>query len=265
VVYALRTNNSMNNGAGQFNTLTLSGSGAGGGLLVYGASTIQPNLKSGPNGEYELPVYNSANLTLSGDISANGVTKFGVGVLTIGKDQGDAARGTGLGYNKGWVVNEGQLTPATFGALGNVGTVANPNLVYLNASQSGAAQLNLNIASANLAAYTYTSGRIVAVDNAVIAFNPGAADRIQATNDVEVQSTGGTLLDAQLRVNVSQAGALLQAGTLLLSNADAFTNGGALVNVAYNTNVSEAVNAGFSVARLAGGSNRLTKWGAATL
>jgi hypothetical protein len=51
---------------------------------------------------------------------------------------------------------------------------------------------------------------------------------------------------------------------LLLSNADAFTNGGAIVNVAYNTNVSEAVNAGFSVARLSG-SNRLTKWGAATL
>ncbi|NBV33796.1 MAG: hypothetical protein EBR81_08450, partial [Proteobacteria bacterium] len=264
VVYALRTNQNINNGAGQFNTITLSGGTVGGGLLVYGANTIQPNIKSGTSGQYELPVYNSAAVTLSGDISANGITKFGTGVLTIGKDQGDAARGSGLGYNKGWVVNEGQLTLSTFGGLGNVGTAGNPNLVYLNASQSGAAQLNLTVSSANLTEYTYTSGRIIAVDNAVVAFNPAAADRIQAINDIEVQSTGGTLLDAQLKLTISQAGSVLQAGTLLLSNADAFTNGGVQINVNYGTNVSESVNAGFSVARLSG-SNRLTKWGAGTM
>ena len=53
-------------------------------MLSYGAGTIQPNLKSGPNGEYELPVYNSAALTLSGDISAVPETSTSLGLLALG-------------------------------------------------------------------------------------------------------------------------------------------------------------------------------------
>ncbi|NBV85017.1 MAG: hypothetical protein EBS01_01850, partial [Verrucomicrobia bacterium] len=281
-VYALRTNQSINNGVGQFNTLTLSGGTAGGGLLVYGSGVIQSNIKSGTSGQYELPVYVAANSlsTLSGDISAgtlaggtllgggnfvvsSGIIKFGAGTLAISKDQSDAARGVGLGYSNGWVVNEGSLTLGVFGALGN--SVAS-NTVYLNGSAIGASQLNLTVNSPNLYSYTYSSGRIIAVDNAVLNFDPGGNDRIQAINDVEVQSTGGSLLDAQLRVlfTNTRQGSILQAGSLYLSNAGSTTNGAAQINVAYGTNVSESVNAGFSVAALSG-SNRLVKWGAGTM
>ena len=228
-VYALRTNQNINNGAGQFNTLTLSGGTAGGGgLLAYGTATIQTNLKSGTLGQYELPVYVAPGfaLTLSGDISAGtqaasglvaaGVTKFGAGALVLAKEQSDAARGTGFGYANGWTVNEGSLTLNVFGALGNA--VAT-NAVYLNASSSGPATLNLNAVSNNPLNATYTSGRIIALDNAVINLNAGANDRLQSIADVEIQSTGSTLLDAQLKVvlggslnTILQAGSLYQIG-----------------------------------------------------
>jgi hypothetical protein len=181
--------------------------------------------------------------------------------LTISKDQSDAARGLGNGYSGGWNVNEGQLTLGVMGALGNAGTAAAPNVVNLNGSTvSGAAQLNLTVPTANPLNVTYTSGRIVAVDNATLNFDPGATDRTQTINDVELQSTGGSLLDAQLKVlfTNNRARSILQAGTFLLSS------GNGQVNVAYGTNVSESVTSGFSVARLAGTGN-LTKWGAATM
>ena len=267
VIYSLRTNNSINNGAGQFNTLTVSANATGGGLLFYGASTVQPNIKSGSTGQFELPIYAGAAVTLSGDISATGITKFGTGVLTIAKDQSDAARGNGNGYNKGWNITEGQLTVGAFGSLGNVGTVANPNIVFLGASQGGgAAQLNLNLNQGNTLNTTYTSGRIVALDNAVIAWDPQADDRTQTINDVQIQSTGGVLLDAQLRFAVgnTRKRSILETGVLSLVDAAGYSNGGAIINVAYGSNVSEGVSTGVSVASLSG-SDRLTKWGAGTL
>ncbi|EDY20583.1 autotransporter-associated beta strand repeat protein [Chthoniobacter flavus Ellin428] len=271
VIYALMTNNNISNGPGQFNTITLSGTGASGsnvgGLLVYTNSvTIQSNIKAGTGGQFELPIYNSSALALNGDISAAGVTKFGTGVLTIGKDQSDAARGVGNGFNSGWVVNEGQLTLGAFGSLGNVGTAANPNLVLLNGSQSGAAQLNLTLNQGNTSNATYTSGRIVVLDNAVINYDPQANDRTQTINDVQVQSTGGTLMDAQLKFTFtnSRARSILETGVLSLTDASGFSNGGTQLTVTWGSNVTNGTSAGVSVASLAG-SDRLTKWGAGVL
>ncbi len=271
VIYALMTNNSISNGVGQFDTITLSGTGASGsnvgGLLAYtNAVTIQANIKAGANGQFELPIYDSSALTLSGDISAAGVTKFGIGALTIAKDQSDAARGVGNGYNSGWVVNEGQLTLGAFGSLGNVGTAANPNLVLLNGSQTGAAQLNLLLNPANTANATYTSGRIVVLDNGIINYDSGANDRTETINDVQVQSTGGTMEDAQLKFTFtnSRQRNILQTGVLSLTDASGYSNGGAQITVTWGSNVTNGTSSGVSVASLSG-SDRLTKWGAGVL
>ncbi|MDB6076167.1 MAG: Autotransporter-associated beta strand repeat protein, partial [Verrucomicrobiaceae bacterium] len=278
VLYALgfaTATATVSNAAGQINTITLSGTGASastfGGIIAGAfAVTINPNIKAGSSGQFELPIFvngTSANATiLNGDIAANGITKFGAGTLTIGKDQSDLARGIGNGYNNGWVVNEGQITLSTFGSLGNVGSAAKPNLIKLNGSAAGAAQLNLNLNQTNTLNATYTSGRIIALDNATIAWDPQADDRTQTINDVQVQSTGGVLLDAQMRFTIggTRKRSVLETGVLSLVNAPGYTFGGTQINVGYGSNVSEGVSTGVSVAALSG-DNRLTKWGAGTL
>ncbi len=268
-IFALATNSNISNGAGQVDTITLSGTGATsttmGGLIFSAASTVQPNIKAGSAGQFELPVDvlagNTANL--NGDITATGITKFGTGTLSINKDQSSAARGAG--YTSGWVVNEGTLT---LGAFGSLGDAVSSNTVTLNGSASGASILTLAVNSGSTTNATYTSGRIIAVDNAQINYDPGADDRTQTIGDVQVQSTGGTLLDAQLNFNYTTARnrTLLDTGVLSLIDAPGAvdTNGGAIINVAWGANLTAATSSGVSVAALSG-TDRLRKWGAGTL
>jgi autotransporter-associated beta strand protein len=275
VIYAMSISAAatISNAIGQLNTITLDGAGAsganiGGIIASNNAITIAANIKAGSNGQFELPIFVNGNTTtITGDISANGITKFGVGTLTITKDQSDAARGTGNGLSGGWVVNEGVLNVGAFGALGNA--VAT-NTVTLNGAASSSAQLTLAVNSGNATNSTYTSGRIIAVDNAVINIDQGADDRTQTISDVQVQSTGGALLDAQLKFNYTTARnrSLLDTGVLSLVDAPGSLNngqtGGAIINVAWGTALTGATSTGVSVAALSG-SDRLRKWGAGTL
>ena len=276
--WASRAASAITNSAGQINTITLDGVGGTpgttfGGILSGNFTTsIAANLKAGSTGQFELPIYiNTATMTLSGDISATGITKFGSGTLSITKDQSDAARGTGNGYSNGWVVNEGTLSVGAFGALGNAVVT---NTVTLNGSATGAAVLTLGVNTiSNTTNATYTSGRIIAVDNAQINFDPGAAattadDRTQSISDVQVQSTGGTFLDAQLKINYTSVRNrdLLETGVLSLIDAPGATdtNGGSIINVAWGSTLTAATSSGVSVAALSG-TDRLRKWGAGTL
>lgn len=259
-MYDLRTNNTINNGFGQFNTITLSNGAAGGGLIVTNAAvTINPNLSFGSAGQYEGLIYIAGNTTqLNGDVNAMGITKFGAGALQINQDQSDLARGPGAGYSNGWTINEGQLTANTFGSLGNA--VAG-NTVTLNGSVNGAGTLRLQANSGNSLNQTYTSGKIIVLDNGIISYDPGGDDRISTISDLQIISTGGTTLDAQLRVDNNRARTLLQAGTLTITGA----NAGAIVNVNMsnpNSNLTNGTSSGLSIASIIGTADQhLTKWG----
>ena len=277
VIYALgiTTTATISTGAGQFNTITVSGTGATstsmGGILVGNvAAVINSNIKAGAAGQFELPIYlGGSTTTINGDLSATGITKFGAGTLVINKDQSDAARGPGNGYSGGWVVNEGGLTIQAMGGLGNavVG-----NTVTLNGSTTGQATLNLNVQTGNTANQVFTSGKIIAVDNALINWTPNAADRTQTIADVNVQSTGGTALDAQLQVNIPNSRSILEAGVLSITGAN-FQGGtaaapGAIINVNASAiaGLTNGISSGFSAASLSGAADsRLTKWGSGVL
>ncbi len=254
-------------GATNDSTITFSGSGSDvGGIITSGTATINPNLKFGTTGTNEALINTvGGSLTFNGNLTAGAVTKFGANSLIVSNDQSDAARGVGQGYSGGWVVNEGTLQLSTFGSAGN----ATPsNTITLNGSQLGAAQLNLRAQPLDtLLNYNYTSGRIVAVDNAVIDWDPGASDRVHSIADLEIQQSGGNgPVDAQLRFANNRDRSILSAGQLTLTNH-------AIVNVdatadrsvffAYtlnNANLTTGTSSGLSVASLSGSGN-LTKWG----
>jgi autotransporter-associated beta strand protein len=275
VIYALRTPNNISNAPGQFNTITLSGSGTGGGLLLTGnGQIIAPNVKFGPNGEFEAPIYIASGVTanFTGDISATGITKFGTGVLQINKDQSTAARGVisavNQGFASGWTINEGQVTANVFGALGDA-VATNP--VTLNGSNAGAAILRLQANQANLGLAYYSMGDLNVVDNGSISYDPAADDRTQALgaagalSNILVTSTGGTSLDAQLLFGTNRSRTVLTAGDLIVSG----TNAGALLNVGQSaqTNfLTSGSSSGLSVASLKGTADqRIDKWGNAVL
>lgn len=279
-IYALRggafTLNSPT-GANNYGTLNFIGSGSDmGGVISTGAFVINPNLRFGSGGTGEAIFYTGGNITVNGNLTAGGVTKFGIGgSLIIANDQSDAARGAGAGYSSGWVVNEGSIQFSQFGSAGN----ADPNnTIVLNGAQATSAQLNLRAQPGDtLLNYTYTSGRIIAVDNATIDWDPGADDRVHTIADVEIQQSGGVnagpangTVDAQLRIVNNRSRSILAAGSLTVTNnailnVDTTATGSPFAaysgNNAYLTN---GLSSGFSVASLIG-TERLTKWGDGTL
>ena len=275
-IYALRGGAfTLNSPTGA--TITFTGSGSDvGGVVSSGAFTINPNLKFGASGTNEAIFYTGGNITVNGNITAGGVTKFGVGgSLIIANDQSDAARGVGNGYSSGWVVNEGAIQFSQFGSAGN----ADPNnTVVLNGAQATSAQLNLRAQPGDsLLNYTYSSGRIIAVDNATIDWDPGADDRVHTIADVEIQQSGGIgngptsgTVDAQLRIANNRNRSILAAGTLTVTNnailnVDTTAVGSPFAAYAGNGGyLTNGLSSGFSVASLAG-SERLTKWGDGTL
>ncbi len=279
-IFALRsTGFSLNSPTGANNnaTITFTGSGSDvGGVVSSAAFVINPNLKFGASGTNEAIFYTGGNITVNGNITAGGVTKFGIGgSLIIANDQSDAARGAGNGYSSGWVVNEGAIQFSQFGSAGN----ADPNnTIVLNGAQAASAQLNLRAQAADtLLNYTYTSGRIIAVDNATIDWDPNADDRVHTIADLEIQQSGGIgnatangTVDAQLRIVNNRNRSILAAGTFYVTNnailnVDTTAAGSPFAaytgNGAYLTN---GLSSGFSVASLVG-TSRLTKWGDGTL
>ncbi|MDB6120930.1 MAG: Autotransporter-associated beta strand repeat protein, partial [Verrucomicrobiaceae bacterium] len=274
-IYAMRVGAvTINNGAGQFNTITLNGAGtanSGGGIIFSGAGTINPNLNF--NG-FEGLIYTGAAGVLNGDISgvsAAGITKFGSSSLQINKDQSDLARGPGNGYSNGWTVNEGTLIVNAFGALGNA--VAS-NTVTLNGSVAGPATLTLQANQGSALNEFYSMGNLQVTDNAVISYAPGAVDRTQslgapgAFSNVTVNSTGGSLLDARLAIPISTTNfyrTLLQMGDVTASGA----NASVILDISQSTinnNLTSGVGVGVSIASLKGTADQtFKKWGNAEL
>ncbi|EDY17462.1 autotransporter-associated beta strand repeat protein [Chthoniobacter flavus Ellin428] len=272
----------LSNGTGQFDTVTLNGAGtanSAGGLIFSGTGTLNANLSF--NG-FEGLIYTASGVTgtINGDlsgISATGITKFGVGILAIGKDQTDLARGTGAGYSNGWNVNEGQLTPLTFGALGNAVSTNSVNLngnvagTATNAILPNAATLRLQLNQGNLGIAYYSMGNLNVTDLGSISYDPQSDDRTQALgaagalSNVTITSTGGSKEDAQLYFNDARNRAILQVGTLTVSGA----NAGAQLYIATTTqgsNITSGISSGLSVASLAGTSDqRIEKWGSGVL
>jgi autotransporter-associated beta strand protein len=264
-------------GANNDATIILTGSGADvGAVSSFGAFTINPNIKFGSDGANEGIFYTGSTLTVNGNITAGSITKFGTGgTLVITNDQSDAARGTGNGYQGGWVVNEGNLQLGQFGSAGNAHA---ENTIVLNAAQAGSAALVLRAQPADtLLNYTYTSGRIIAVDNATIDWDPAADDRVHTIADVEIQQSGGIgadpangTVDAQLRIANNRNRSILAAGTLTVTNnaiLNVDTTAAGSPFAAYGGNglyLTNGLSSGFSVASLVG-SQRLTKWGDGTL
>jgi autotransporter-associated beta strand protein len=138
--------------------------------------------------------------------------------------------------------------------------------------------LNLRAQPADtLLNYTYSSGKIIAVDNATIDWDPAADDRVHTIADVEIQQSGGIgnapangTVDAQLRITHNRNRSILSAGTLTVTNnailnVDTTATGSPFA--AYGGNggyLTNGLSSGFSVASLVG-SQRLTKWGDGTL
>ncbi|MBL9131199.1 MAG: autotransporter-associated beta strand repeat-containing protein, partial [Verrucomicrobiaceae bacterium] len=283
VIYGLRiagANLTLSSPTGANNdaTITFGGSGADVGAISNSAagtstSVIHPNLKFGATGTNEAIFYLGNTLTVAGNITAGSITKYGTGQLNIANDQSDAARGTGQGYSGGWIINEGQVNLQSFGSAGNA--VAS-NKIVLNGSNASSATLFLRAQPADtLLNYTYTSGRIIAVDNAAIDWDAGANDRVHSIADLEIQQSGGIgnaaangTQDALLRVTLAsgRARSILSAGSLTVTsnavlNVDATSNAASFTaygnNNAYLTN---GVSMGLSVSQLVG-TQRLTKWG----
>ena len=262
-VYALRINRDINSAVGQYNTITIGGTGANiGGLIAQGNNlAVNANLKFGASGTNEGVIYNSVTMTMNGDLTASSITKFGAGNLTIGKDQTDAARGAGNGFSGNWVVNGGTLQFNTLGGAGNGGTIT------LNSSSTATAAgstLTLNINPLTPLLAQYTMGRIIAVDNAIINVDPQASDRTIGISDLEIFSTDTTgLSPARLRINVGRDRSMLNAGTLHLTGTGNSILDLALVN-ATNGQITSGNSTGVTIAGL-NGSNNLIKWGNAAL
>lgn len=281
VIYALRSSGnfalSSPTGANNDATVTFGGSASDVGGVISSASTftINPNLKFGTDGLNEAIFYAGGNIQLNGNLTAGSVTKFGTGTLVIANDQSDAARGVGNGYSGGWVVNEGGLQLSNFGSAGNAD--AN-NTIVLNGSTASSGNLILRAQPGDtLLNYTYTSGRITAVDNATIDWDPGADDRVHKISDIEIQQSGGHgaaptngNVDAQLRIINNRSRSILAAGQLYVTNnailtVDTTATGSPFI--AYGGNggyLTNGLSSGMSIAAI-NGSDRLTKWGDGTL
>jgi len=212
-------------------TITFAGSGANIGSLLLANNTgtdntttlITPNLKFGTTGTqegfifFQNPGGTNRTATIAGNLTANGITKFGSGLVIIANDQSDAARGNGNGYSNGWVVNEGTLQLGTFGLAGNA---TGTNTITLNGSQLGVSPAQpARQPQSSLLNYSYTLGKIIAVDNATIDWDAGADDRVHSIGDIEIQQDGGNgPVDAQLRIAIPGARRILSAGTLTVAN-----------------------------------------------
>jgi autotransporter-associated beta strand protein len=257
-VYALRTSQNISSGVGQYNTLTFADGATDaerGGLITTGTPTIATNLRFGTTGTKEGIIFTAGNTILSGDIYAGSLTKFGGSTLTIGKDQTAAANGTGFAGN--WTVNGGALTLNTLGASGDGGTIT------LNSSSTttgAGTTLNLVANPGSSLNGQYTMGRIIGVDNAIVAVNVGIADSAVGISDLESFSTDTTgLSPARLRVTVANTRSVLNAGTLHLTGT-----GNSIIDInaaAVNNQItSGATGAGLNVSGL-NGSRDLIKWG----
>ncbi len=239
-VYALRTSQTINVG-GPFNSITL----RSGGLIGTGG-TINPNLVfNNGGGNIEARIFTTNTLTLAGTITANGVTKFGAGNLTVAVPQPN--------YASGWTVNSGTLQ---INDLQGLGQSVPGNGVTLNgalttgglASQAfGQTTLNFNRDDGSPETMVFTGGPITVINEGTIRMgsvsndrnilipaitldSTGTDSRVSLTLDVPFSrvrhgTTNLTLLDDAI-VRVQDAGSTADTGRVVAAYANALTGTG---------------------------------------
>jgi autotransporter-associated beta strand protein len=259
-LYALRTNQSILSGAGQYNKITFSGNddvNRGGIISQNLAVVLGVDLQFGDNGDREGIIYvNNNTLTIQGDIYTGSLTKFGSNTLIMAKDQTADARGSGGGFTGAWTVNQGNLQLNTFGASGTGPITLNPSLPTTAAGTT----LLLRAIPGSALNGQYTMGKITMVDNAIIDVNANAADTTVSVNDLDVHSTDTTgLSPARARFVMNQQRSILGINTLTLTGT-----GGSIIDVnatALNNVITAGVSAGVTVNALGASANDLIKWG----
>lgn len=254
-VYALRTSQAINIAGGN-TTITLRSGGFISAPPGTTSITVQPNLVF-HNGTVpiEARIYASANtLTLTGALTANGITKFGNGILAINMPQ--------PGYTGGWTVNGGALQINDPRGLGD--SVAS-NTITLNGVQTTAGsvsqaitqtQLTLNRDNGTPEPVIFSGGTITVINEATL--------RLAATNDrtvqsppVVLQSTGASSVGFTLDVPNNRFVGIVPKLTL---NSDAFVR----VHDSGNTTDTGRITAAL-VPSLAGNDVDLIKTGNRTL
>ncbi len=188
-LYALRIRDGRTiSTAGEFNTITI----RSGGLISTGTANniINANLVFAADGttpSEALIFAHNRELTLYGQITAGGVTKFGDSYLNLRVDQPT--------YTSGWTINNGLLRAYTLGALG---TDAPTNIVTLNGGNiagTGTGQyptLYFGAATGSTEPATYTMGGVRIVESGrIYADMGGQDDRTQIIGPIEITKTDG--------------------------------------------------------------------------
>lgn len=213
-VYALRLQGNLNV-SGSNNTVTI----RSGGLILAGGgdSTSYADLRfldASDNPREALIFTHARSLYMRGQITADGVTKFGDNYLIMSVDQPN--------YSRGWTVNAGLLRADT---LGGLGTSDAGNTVLLNGGAvagggAGAAPtLYFNAATGSPEPATYSMGKTTAVDGARIYANFGGQDdRTQIMGDLDVLATSGPA-PAIVSLENTRSRAVMKTGMVTL-NAD---------------------------------------------
>lgn len=259
-LYALRINQSITSGVGQYNTITFTDGATdndrGGLISQTSAIALSVDLKFGNNGDKEGIIYvNNNTLTMNGDLYAGSMTKFGSNTLIMAKDQTANARGTGGGFTGNWSVNQGNLQLNTFGASGTGVITLNPSSP--NTATGTTLLLRANPGSALNGLYTMS--KVVVVDNAVIDVNSALSDSTVSIGNLEVQSSDTTgLSPARARIVVANQRSILGIKTLSLTGT-----GASIIDVnasALNNQITAGVTTGIAVDGLTG-SRDLVKWG----
>jgi autotransporter-associated beta strand protein len=208
-VYALRTSQNINV-AGPNSSVTI----RSGGFIGTGG-TIQPNLVfNNGTANINAQIYNSGTVTINGAIIANGITKFGVGNLTINVAQPQ--------HTSGWTVNAGTLQ---INDLNGLGPSVPGNAIVLNATQTtggsvaqalGQTNLTLNRDTGSPELAVFTGGPITVVNEATIRAN-GTTDRNFQIPNVTLMSTGSSSVG--FTFDVPQNRSRVTIPTLTLSNS----------------------------------------------
>ena len=190
-IYSLRTNRDVNV-AGPFGTVTL----RSGGLIGHTNNlTIQPNLVfNDGTANIEGRIYNSVTVNINGTLTANGITKFGTGNLSINVPQPN--------YASGWTVNSGTLQINDLQGLGQ--SVAG-NGVTLNATQTtgGQAGANFGLTQLTLNRDTGTPELAVFTGGPITVVNEGTLRIAANVNDRNLQSPAVTLDSTSTNSRVS--------------------------------------------------------------
>ena len=288
VFYALRADSTIYSGTGQFNTITLKEATTGnpgdmGGLMLTSNMSLWANLKFGSTGTGDAYIYTQQNQTsnLYGDISAGKVIKFGIGALSIYKDQTDAARGPGAGLTANWSLNQGNLNLYQFGAAGtgSITVWGGPGysntwsqVTRMDGGTQTAAELRLYAYPSSMLAAKYSFGTLFVKDSVRLYVDPGADDRTIVISDLSLDSSDATgLVPGHFRYETNRVRQMVIAGTTYLTGAgsmiiDTFQTGGGWAVEGFNKGTG--LGEGLSIASLdngGSGTRGLLKWGNAEL